>query len=49
MRHDLRMPRGSGLTDTGPQIDDVIAWLQSLWPDEAYSAWYEIQANAARR
>ena len=28
------------------QIDDIIAWFQSLWPDEAYTAWYGIEQRA---
>ncbi|MDQ2695028.1 MAG: cytochrome c [Pseudomonadota bacterium] len=24
---------------TDPQINDIIAWFQSLWPDKAYQAW----------
>lgn len=24
------------------QIDDIIAWFQSLWPEEVYQAWYEM-------
>lgn len=33
------------------QIDDVIAWFQSTWPDQAYQAWAEIdrRSRAARR
>jgi mono/diheme cytochrome c family protein len=25
------------------QIDAVILWFQSLWPDQVYAAWYEMQ------
>lgn len=31
------------------QIDDIIAWFQALWPDEAYRAWYDIEQRARRR
>jgi mono/diheme cytochrome c family protein len=32
-------------------IEDLIAWFQSLWPDEVYQAWWEIDQRAmqARR
>jgi len=25
------------------QIEAVVAWFQSLWPDQVYAAWYEMQ------
>lgn len=28
---------------TGDEIDAVISWFQSLWPDQVYAAWYEMQ------
>jgi len=28
---------------TTEQIDSVILWFQSLWPDQVYAAWYEQQ------
>jgi mono/diheme cytochrome c family protein len=31
---------------TDHEIDAVIAWFQSLWPDEVYAAWYEMQERA---
>lgn len=34
---------------TDPQIDDIIAWFQSLWPDEAYAAWQRTEAKALAR
>ncbi|MBI5450567.1 MAG: cytochrome c [Gammaproteobacteria bacterium] len=34
------MPAWQG-TLSAAEIDDVIAWFQSLWPDEIYAAWYE--------
>ncbi|MHB1175596.1 MAG: c-type cytochrome [Sulfuriferula sp.] len=35
------------LTDL--QIDDIIAWFQSLWPDGAYAAWQRTEAKALAR
>lgn len=32
-----------GATLSDEQIDDIIAWFQSLWPAEAYKAWYSIE------
>lgn len=26
---------------TEQQVDDVIAWIKSLWPDEIYDIWYK--------
>jgi len=26
---------------TGAQVEAVIDWIQSLWPDPVYAAWYE--------
>ncbi|MHB1331927.1 MAG: c-type cytochrome [Sulfuriferula sp.] len=34
---------------TDPQIDDIIAWFQSLWPDAAYAAWQRTEAKAQAR
>ena len=31
------------------EIDAVIAWFQSQWPDQLYAAWYEIDQRALRR
>ena len=28
---------------TGDEIDAVISWFQSLWPDQVYAEWYEMQ------
>ena len=28
---------------TKEQIDATIMWFQSLWPDQVYAAWYEMQ------
>ena len=28
------------------QIDDIIVWFQSLWPDEVYQIWYRINEDA---
>lgn len=26
---------------TNQQIDDVIVWIKSLWPDEVYDIWHK--------
>lgn len=31
------------------EIIDVIAWIQSLWPDEIYAQWWEIQQRSSQR
>lgn len=36
---------GSKLTDN--DIDAVIYWFQSLWPDEVYRAWFETEKTAS--
>ena len=43
-----KMPafRGS-LTDE--EIIDVIAWFQSLWPEEIYTQWWRIQQRASKQ
>lgn len=33
---------------TEQEIDAVIEWFQSTWPDQVYGAWYEMQQNAGR-
>jgi len=30
------------------EIDTIIAWFQSLWPDEIYAAWAEMDRRAGR-
>jgi mono/diheme cytochrome c family protein len=30
-------------------IDAVIAWFQSKWPEQAYAAWYDIDQRARKR
>ncbi len=35
-----KMPAWRGKLDEG-EITAVIAWFQSLWPDEVYAAWYD--------
>lgn len=30
---------------TEQQVDDVIVWIKSLWPDEIYNAWYRNVEN----
>ena len=42
-----KMPPFQGrLTDE--EIIDVIAWIQSLWPDEIYAQWWAIQRRSTR-
>ena len=40
-----RMPAW-GETINDQQIDALIAWFQSLWPDPVYAIWYERQQRA---
>lgn len=43
-----KMPPFEGrLTDE--EIIDVIAWIQSLWPDEIYAQWWEIQRRSSQQ
>ena len=30
------------------EINDIIAWFQSKWPDEIYAAWYERDLEAGK-
>ena len=42
-----KMPSFQGkLTDD--EIINVIAWFQSLWPDEIYTQWWEIQQRSSQ-
>lgn len=34
------MPAWEGIL-TEHQVDDVIVWIKSLWPDEIYDVWYK--------
>ena len=34
---------------TGEEIDDTIAWFQSLWPDEVYAAWLRTEQRGPVR
>lgn len=34
---------------TDEEIDAVIAWFQSLWPEDVYQAWYEIDGRTRSR
>ncbi|MCP3662349.1 MAG: cytochrome c [Gammaproteobacteria bacterium] len=34
------MPGFDGKLDSG-QIDDILAWVQSHWPDDIYGVWHE--------
>jgi mono/diheme cytochrome c family protein len=38
-----------GDTLNGEQIDDIIAWFQSLWPGPIYEAWYGIEERARKK
>jgi len=31
---------------TDEQIDDIIAWFQSQWPNEVYNAWYQMDQRS---
>ncbi|MDP1558433.1 MAG: cytochrome c [Nitrosomonas sp.] len=39
------MPAWEGIL-TEQQVDDVIVWIKSLWPDEIYDVWYRNFENA---
>lgn len=41
------MPGWKGVL-TDAEVVAVIAWFQSLWPDEVYAAWLEMDASARR-
>lgn len=44
--NEMVMPAWKGrLKDQ--EVEDVINWLQSLWPAEVYEAWSKTQANTA--
>jgi mono/diheme cytochrome c family protein len=30
------------------EIEAVIAWMQSLWPDDRYEAWYRMEHAQAQ-
>ena len=34
---------------TEEEVIDVIAWIQSLWPDEIYAHWWEIQQGSSQQ
>ena len=39
-------PGGGGMPPwdgklTNQEIDDVIVWIKSLWPDDVYEVWYK--------
>lgn len=50
MIHEGSAPRGNmpawGGTLNDEQIEDLIAWFQSLWPDEVYDAWWEMEQRS---
>jgi mono/diheme cytochrome c family protein len=33
---------------TDAQIEQIIAWIQSRWPDEIYAAWLETERKARK-
>lgn len=39
------MPAWGGTLDE-QQIEDLIAWFQSLWPDEVYAAWWAMEQRS---
>ncbi|HEY0635462.1 MAG TPA: cytochrome c [Gammaproteobacteria bacterium] len=39
------MPAWGGSLDE-QQIEDLIAWFQSLWPDEVYAAWWAMEQRS---
>lgn len=41
------MPPWQGVLDE-QQMEDVILWFQSLWSDEVYAAWWEIDQRQRR-
>jgi len=40
-------PWGDKLSEQ--EIDDIIAWFQSKWPDELYAAWYQRDLQARQQ
>ncbi len=42
------MPAWNGKL-TNQEIDDVIVWIKSLWPDEIYDIWYQEIENKQKR
>ena len=42
-----KMPAFQGML-TDEEIINVIAWIQSLWPDEIYAHWWEIQQRSSQ-
>ena len=43
-----KMPTFQGVL-TDEEIIDVIAWFQSLWPDDIYAQWWEIQQRSMQQ
>ena len=33
------MPAWEGIL-TEPQVDDIVVWIKSLWPEDIYTTWY---------
>jgi len=56
LRRTVRMggiPLGGSMPAFGDklnnrEIDAVLAWVQSHWPDETYAAWHKINAQGSR-
>lgn len=50
MIRDGSAPQGNmpawGSTLNDQQMEDLIAWFQSLWPDEVYAAWSEMDQRS---
>jgi cytochrome c len=44
---DGNMPAWKDKLSDG-EINDVIAWCQSLWPQDIYKAWYEMNENESK-
>ena len=42
------MPAWGAVLDDG-EVDAILAWLQSRWPERVYNAWRDIDARAAGR
>ena len=43
-----KMPAFRGVL-TDEEIINVIAWFQSLWPEDVYAQWWEIQQRASKQ
>lgn len=43
-----KMPAWKGKL-SNQDIDDIISWFQSQWPDELYKAWYRMDKEAGQK